>query len=155
MKGGIILAVTTADSKQAYLSLYSVLERNDIDYELTKSRSVRCSVSGRDRDIQLYFSIDASKMLVTLYSTICRRVPQQRTTDAALALCMINNTLTDGELCFDINDRLIYFKMTSSFYNAGLNSSVYEYMLSVAADTIDSYRTALERLMKTEPGPVA
>lgn len=146
------MAVTAALSKQAYLLLYGVLERNDIAYELTGSRSVRCFVSGREHEIQLYFSINASKMLVTLYSPLCRRVPPDRTTDAALAICMINNTLSDGEICFDLNDRLIYYKMTSSFYNAGMSASVYEYMLSVAADAIDSYRPGLEKLLHAEPG---
>ena len=101
--------------------------------------------------MQLFFSIDASKMLVTLYSPLFRHVPSECTTDAALALCMVNNRLPDGELCFDINDRLIYFKMTASFYNAGLSESVFEYMLSVAADTIDAYRHGLEKLMHRRP----
>ena len=140
----------TAKPKNSFNSLCSVLERNGIDYEICSSDCVICSVCSRDRDIRMIFSIDSSKMLITLWSSLYRNVPYEKTTDAALALCMINHSIPDGELCFDIGEHLIYYKLTSSFYNSGISDSVFEYMLSAGANTIEKYRPAIKNLICSE-----
>lgn len=129
------------------LTLCRVLKRNEIDYSLSDNNCVRCSINVRDSEISFVFSVDPSKMLVTLYSRMLSNVPREMSTDAALAICMINHSLSDGAICFDIHEGMIYFKMTSSFYDSGLNDSVCEYMLSVAADTVENYRPSLSRLL--------
>ncbi len=139
--------MTAARSEQAYTALCSVLERNDIDYQKVKGKNIRCSISGTEKDIQLIFTIDESKMLVTLYSPVFRDVPPYRATDIALAICMINHSLTDGMLCFDIKEGFVYFKMTSSFYESGLNSSIFEYMLFVSAEIIEKYSPKIKKLI--------
>lgn len=139
--------MTAARSEQAYTALCSVLERNDIDYEKIQDRNIRCNINGIESDIQLVFSINPSKMLVTLYSPIFKDVPAERATDTALATCIINHSLTDGAMCFDIKENFIYFKMTSSFYESGLNSSIFEYMLSASAEAIEKYREKIKKLI--------
>lgn len=142
--------LTAAGTKNSFSSLCSILERNSIDYEICSNDCVKCSVYSRDRDICMIFSIDSSKMLITLWSALYRNVPYDKTTDAALALCMINHSIPDGELCFDISEHLIYYKLTSSFYNSGISDSAFEYMLSSAANTIEKYRPAIKNLLCSE-----
>ena len=147
MKGGVTKTITAAKSRQAILTLCRVLKRNGIDYSLSAGNCVRCSINVHESEISFIFSVDPSKMLVTLYSRMFSSVPRERSTDAALAICMINHSLPDGTICFDVRDGMIYYKMTSSFYDSGLSDSIIEYMLSAAADTVESYRPSLTRLL--------
>ncbi len=140
------MAITAARSGRVYSMLCDVLERNEIKYEIN-GNTVTCLVNGHDGDIKLMFNIDTSKMLVTLYSPLGGLVPYSGAGDISLALCMINNSVSDGAFCYDITNRLIYFRMTSSFYNSGPTDFIFEYMLSAAADTVDEYRPKLRRLM--------
>ena len=46
-----------------------------------------------------------------------------------------------------MDDRLLYFRMTTSFYETDLNGMLFEYMLSAAADTIEEYSPEIETLL--------
>ncbi len=132
---------------QAVSILCEVLEKNDIRYELTNSSCINCTVTDTDEDIDMVFHINPSKMLVTLYSPVIRSVPEELSGDISLALCMINHTLTDGTFCIDLTAGMVYFKMTASFYNSAPVDSLFEYMLSAAADAMDDYSPKLRKLV--------
>lgn len=134
---------TAAKRLDDFEALYALLEKNDIRYELMDDRRVKCFVPSCGGDIPLYFGIDSFKMLVTLYSPVPFGISQEKTADIAVAVCLINNALADGGFCFDMKTRMIYFKMTFSFYNGGIPDSVFEYMLSAAADAVEIYEPKL------------
>ena len=141
------MILTASYAARSYAALCRTLERNDITFAGDDRRlCVRCKVSGRDIEQNYIFNIDPSKMLITLYSTVPVRVGQENLGDMALALCMINNTISDGSFCIDIGEGILYFKMTVSFYESTVSDTVFEYMLSTAADTIDEYYPGLHRL---------
>ncbi len=133
------MTTTAIRSDQAYNALFRVLDRNEIHYEIDNCYHIRCDIRGQERDISLFFTIDSGKMLATLYAPLPLFIPGDQITELSVALCLINHTLSDGLFCYDITGGLLYFKMTASFYNSRPDDSVYEYMLSVAAETIDEY----------------
>ncbi len=144
------MTITGTKAWQSYTALCKMLEKNDIDFEKDdKDLYVKCNVSGKDVELNFVFTVDASKMLITLYSIIPVQVDKDKAADIALALCVINNTLSDGAFSLDTNNLLVYYKMTSSFYNSKVNSSVYEYMLSEAANTMDDYFIKIKKLIIT------
>ena len=130
-----------------YPALFNVLERNDISYEIKSTYCVKCHISVHDEDVSIMIKTDTDKMLVTLYSPLNVFVPAYMATDTSLAVCMLNHSLADGCFCYDIGDGLVYFKMTSSFYNSKLDDSNFEYMLSYTADIIEEYGAKLYRLV--------
>ncbi len=134
-------------AEQSYNILCDVLNRNDIPYEVIDGPCVACSVSGREGDIRLTFTVDHSKMLITLYAPTVRYIPQERIPDASLAVCILNHQLSDGAFCVDLADSLLYFKLTVSFYNSEPSEDTFSYMLSVAADTVDRYRQRLQAVI--------
>lgn len=145
------MTITTTKSWKNYMTLCRTLDRNDIEYEREDDNlCVKCNVSGRDIELSFWFTINPSKMLITLYSPVPIKLIKDKTADMALAICMINNALEDGSFCLDICDELIYFKMTSSFYETKVNDSMFEYMLSTAADIIDEYYPRLKKLAGSE-----
>ena len=79
------MASITSRSATFYTMLCHVLEHNDIPYERIDDWCVTCLVSGREGDIRLNFTVDDSKMLVTLYAPTVRHIPQERLPDLSLA----------------------------------------------------------------------
>ena len=87
---------------QDYNILCGVLERNGILYEVKSDHSVACIVCAGGGDIRMTFSVDTSKMLVTLFAPVITGVPAETATDMALAVCMINDRIPEGAFCFDV-----------------------------------------------------
>ncbi len=144
------MTITGTKAWQSYTALCKMLERNEIDFERDdKNMYARCTVSGKDTDMNFLFTVDASKMLITLYSIIPIQVEKDKASDMALALCVINNGLSDGAFSLDTSNMLVYYKMTSSFYNSKVNPSVFEYMLSEAADVMEEYFIKIKKLIIT------
>ena len=101
-------------SIKVYQTLCSVLKRNDIIYECDENNlCVRCSISGKEKDFRMIFVIEPSKMLISLYVPIEIDSGLRNVSDLAFALCVINDTLSDGHFCFDRRNTGVYFKMTS------------------------------------------
>lgn len=143
--------MTLTKSWQSYETLCAVLSRNDIDYERNDDNlCVKCSVSGEDIQLNFAFAINPSKMLITLYSPVPVKVKKEKFADMALAVCIINNGLTDGCFCFDPNDGTVFLKMTSSFCDTNVSEELFEYMLSVAADIMDDYFPKINHIAKCE-----
>lgn len=141
------MATTAVRGGQACSVLCDVLTRNDIHFERMSLHCVRCTVSTADKDTHLIFRIHPSKMLVTLYSPIGSFPSPQEIPDLTLALCMMNHSLPDGAFCLDLTTQLVYFKMTSSYYNNTPDSFLFEYLLSAAADAIEEFRPKIEALL--------
>ncbi len=145
------MTITTTKSWKNYMTLCRTLERNYIEYKREdENLCVRCSVGGKDIELSFWFTINPSKMLITLYSPLPIELKRDKTSDMALAICMINSTLEDGSFYIDFKDELIYYKMTSSFYETQINDTIFEYMLSASADIIDEYYPKLKKLAKIE-----
>lgn len=143
--------MTSTKSWQSYETLCGVMERNDIYYEKDDQHlCVKCSVSGQDIQLNFAFVINPSKMLITLFSPMPIQVRKEKSADIALAVCMINNSLSDGNFCFDVNDGTVFFKMTSSFCDTNVSEELFEYMLSVAADTMDDYFHKINQIARSE-----
>ncbi len=150
-RGEIILPTAALPRSQACSILCSVLNRNDIIYDVKSDNSVTCLVCAGDKDIPITFSIDTSRMLVTLLAPVSCCITADITTDIALAVCMINDMISEGSFCFDVTAGLVYYRLTQSYYNQGQSEALYEYMLSCAAELIEEYRPRLKRLLIHSP----
>lgn len=142
------MTITSTKAWKHYMLICRSLEYNDIPYlRDDNSLCVRCRISGRDNEMQFLFSVDPSKMLINLYSPLDISVSAKSSAEAALALCIINNRLSHGCFYLDVDDKLLYFRMTTSFYETDLNGMLFEYMLSAAADTIEEYSSEIQKLI--------
>ncbi len=142
------MTITSTKSWKHYMLICRTLEYNDIPFERDDTAlCVRCRINGNDRDQTFLFSVNPSKMLINLLSPFPLTISREQAPDAALALCMINNELTHGNFYLDMDDQLLYYKMTNSFYETNLNGMLFEYMLSVSADIIDQYYPMLKKII--------
>ncbi len=127
--------------------LCSALDRNDIFYEVKSDTSVTCVVRAGREDIPITFTVDTSKMLVTLFAPITHGVSADIATDTALAVCMINDAVSEGTFCFDVAGGLVYYRLTQSYYNRGQTEFLFEYMLSSAVSQVEEYRPRMKNLL--------
>ena len=140
------MILTSTKAWKHYMLLCRTLDRNGITYKRNDKRlCVRCTLPEGDKDHSFLFSIDPEKMLISLYSPVLTD-SETSGQELAAALCVINNDLRHGCFCYCIEDRLLYFRMTTSFYETNLSGEVFEYMLSRAADTIEEYSEPLRKL---------
>ncbi len=145
------MTITTTKSWKNYMSLCRTLERNDIRYNREDEKlCVMCRVGGNEIELSFRITINPSKMLITLYSPLPIELCNENAADMALAVCMINSTIEDGLFCMDIKNNLLYFKMTSSFYETQINDTIFEYMLSASADIVDEYYPKLKMLARND-----
>lgn len=140
------MTITSTKSWKHYMLICRALEYNDIPYVRNDDKlCIKCTISGKEYEQKFLFSVDSSKMLINLFSPLPLCVSDEQAGDIALALCMINNKLSHGSFYLDMDDHLLYFRMTTSFYETNLNGMIFEYMLSASADTIDEYVSVLSK----------
>ena len=135
------MTLTGSKSLQAFDTLCEVLDRNHIIYRSGRDRLCAiCNISVGDMPTEFIFLIEPSKMLVTLYAPLPGVITPDRIKDTAVMLCVVNYSLPDGQFTLDAMRGSICIRLTSAFYNSEISASVFEYMLSVAADSIEEYR---------------
>lgn len=148
------MTITSTKSWKHYMLICHILSSNDIPFIRNDTAlSIRCSISSRDGDMLFFFSVDPSKMLINLYSPLNFRIKEEDRGEIALGLCMINNKLSHGCFYLDTEDNIIYFRMTTSFYETNLNEMLFEYMLSSAADSVEEFSDVIKKLTGETPSP--
>lgn len=141
------MTITSTKSWKHYMLICHILGYNDIPYIKNDEKlCIRCRITGKEDDLQFVFSVDPVKMLVDLYCPMDTQIEEERTGDIAIGLCMINNRISHGGFYLDTENGIIYFRMTTSFYETDLNAMLFEYMLSSAADFVEEYRFAISEL---------
>ena len=140
------MSVRINKNDRMYETLCRVLKKNEIAFEKTDGLCVCCSVGGKDGENRVIFCADCSKELFVLYAPMVSHIPQECISDVSLAICMLNNRLQDGSFCLDLSARMVYFRMTYSFYNSEPTEDGFAYMLSCAAETVERYRMSFGKL---------
>ena len=122
---------------------------NDLDWTFDKYEDkliITSGVKGDDIPINFIVKVNPKNEVVQFLSKLPFNMPEDKRVDGALAVCAANYTLIDGSFVYDIRDGEILFKMTSSYRGSIFSENVifitkdlFEYMIMVAASTIDKY----------------
>ncbi len=94
---------------------------------------------GDDMRIDIKFELRPQLELAGLLSPMPFEVPEDKRSIMALAVSRANYGMVDG--CFDydyVNGRLL-FRITLSYAGTVLSKDAYDYMLSVACTTVNTY----------------
>ena len=100
---------------------------------------VSCTVSGEDIPMEMLFFVRAEQQVVQLISPMPFRIPDDKLSGAALAVCAVNDILIDGSFDLDLSNGRISFRMTQSFAASHLSKELFDYMLVSSAKIIDDY----------------
>ena len=140
------MILTETKAWKNYKLLCSVLKRNNIVFQRNdKTMNVRCAVPGKDFEQQHFFTVDPSKMLITLFSPVPVSFSRKEACSLCSELCRINCLIKDGCFCADTAEGIVYFRSTISFYGSEIGAEHFGYMLSNAADALEEYYNIIEQ----------
>ncbi len=115
------------------------LPYNKFDNEL----ALASSVYGEDMLIDFIIAVDDETQLVKVLSRLPFTVDEEKRFDMAIAICAVNNRLSDGCFDYDIASGDIIFRLTSSFKDSRLDLNVFDYMFYMSIRTVDHYNIKL------------
>ncbi len=132
--------VNMEKAQEIYASLLHMLDERDWNYEKIEEKlMIKSGVKGEDLPIQFYMTVNPKNQVVQLMSPLPFEMPEDKRLEGAIAICAANYGLCDGSFDYNLTDGAIWFRMTSSYRESILGADLFEYMIMVAAGTIDRY----------------
>ncbi len=132
--------VNMVKAKETYAILCRMLDNKGWHYEkIEDDLVIKSGVKGDDLPIKFIMRVNPRNEVVSFISWMPFNVDEEKRIDMALAVCIANYGLVDGSFDYDLSDGSILFRLTSSYKDTVLSESLLEYMLMVAASTVDEY----------------
>ena len=100
---------------------------------------INCGARGEDLPMDIFIIVNPQAQVVSLISPMPFKIGEDKRVDAALAVCVANYGLVNGTFGYDLADGEIRFRIVSSFRESILSEELFNYMVLVAASTIDDY----------------
>lgn len=136
-------------AKEIYGILCSFLDNDDWKY--TKHEEdlvITMSARGDDLPIEFVVKVDSGRSLVSLFSRLPFKAPNDKIVETAVAIAMTNYGLVDGSFDLDMKEGGIVFRMTTSYLDSLISEEVFKYMIYCTAHTVDEYNDKLMMLVK-------
>lgn len=136
-------------ARAAFDTLCSALDNNDWRYQKNEENmTISCGARGDDLPIDIRIEVDAERMLVMLLSQLPFTAPEDKRTEMAIAVSVINNMLVDGSFDYDIRSGRMVFRISSSFRESLLGERAFMYILLCSCKTVDDFNDKLMMLAK-------
>ena len=127
-------------AKSVYETICKSLENNGWNYTREEEDLViRCGIRGDDLPMDIVFIVNPKAQVVSLFSPMPYKIKEDKRVEAALAVCVANNGLVNGAFDYDLSDGSIHFRVVSSFCESILGEELFNYMIMIAAGTVDIY----------------
>ncbi len=127
-------------AKEVYNGLINMLDTRGWKYEKIEDQlMIKSGVKGDDLPIQFVMLVNPRNQVVQFRSFLPFDMPEDKRIDGAIAVCVANYGLVDGSFDYDLSDGTIAFRLTCSYRDSQLSADLFEYMIMVAAGTVDSY----------------
>ena len=127
-------------AKSVYETICKSLENNGWNYTREEEDLViRCGVRGDDLPMDIVIIVNPKAQVVSLFSPMPYKIKEDKRVEAALAVCVANNGLVNGAFDYDLSDGSIHFRVVSSFCESILGEELFNYMIMIAAGTVDIY----------------
>ncbi|MBQ8762724.1 MAG: YbjN domain-containing protein [Clostridia bacterium] len=129
-----------AKAKETYEVLCKMLDNKKWHYDkIEDDLVIKSGVKGDDLPIDFIMRVNPRNEIVSFFSWMPYKVDESKRIDLALAVCTANYGLADGSFDYNLSDGTILFRLTSSYKESTLSEELFEYMLMVAASTVDIY----------------
>ena len=120
--------------------LIKMLDNRGWKYEKHEDKLlIKSGVKGDDLPVEFIVIVKPRNEVVQFISAMPFNMPEDKRVDGALAICAANYGIVDGSFDYDLRDGKILFRMTSSYRESTLSEDLFEYMIMVAASTVDNY----------------
>ena len=127
-------------AKVVYETICKALDARDWKYKrIDEDLAITCGARGEDLPMDIYIVVDPNAQVVSLLSPMPFKVGEDKRVDGALAVCIANYGLINGCFDYDLADGEIRFRIVSSYRESILSEELFNYMVMVAANTVDDY----------------
>ncbi len=132
--------VNMTRAKEVFNTLVAMLDERDWHYDkFEDDLLIKSGIKGDDLPIEFFVVVNPKNQVVQFISKLPFNMPEDKRVDGAIAVCVANYGLVDGSFDYDISDGEIRYRLTSSYRESTLGKDLFEYMIMVAAGTVDNY----------------
>ena len=127
-------------AQTVYETICSMLTKKD--WKFTRHDEdlvITCGARGEDLPMEFVIIVNPKAQVVSMYSNMPYSIGKEKRVEAAVAVHIANHGLINGTFAYDIGAGSIRFRIVSSFRGSILSEELFEYMILVAASTIDQY----------------
>lgn len=143
------MAENLVKAREVYGTLIRMLDSRDWKYEKHEDKLlIKSGIQGDDLPVEYIMLVNPRNEVVQFLSSLPFKMPEDKRVDGALAVCVANYGLVDGSFDYDLTDGEIRYRLTSSYRDSELSPEVFEYMMMVAASTVDNYNDKFFMLSK-------
>ena len=137
-------------AKAVYDVLIRMLDTRDWKYEKHEDKLlIKSGIKGDDLPVEFIMIVKPKNEVVQFISSLPFNMPEDKRVDGAIAVCVANYGLVDGSFDYDLTDGEIRYRLTSSYCgDSVLSEDLFEYMIMVAASTVDRYNDKFFMLAK-------
>ena len=137
-------------ARKQFNTLIDMMNSNELKF--TKHEDDLSISSGfitEDLPVEYFIRIDAEIEMAVFISKLPFTMPEEKRVDGAIAVCVANNGIVNGNFDYDINDGEIVFRLTTSFKSGSvLSEDLFEYMIMASASMVDRYNDKFFMLAK-------
>lgn len=127
-------------AKFVYETVCKALENNGWKYTREEEDLViRCGARGEDLPMDIVIVVNPEAQVVSLFSPMPYKIKEDKRVEAALAVCVANRGMVNGSFDYDLVEGIIHFRVVSSYRESILGEELFNYMLMIAAGTVDIY----------------
>lgn len=109
---------------------------------------VRLAIVKDDLPMEIRLIVDPENLLISLYSTFPFFLSEENLTDGALALCYINDHLTDGCFDLDLETGRVCFRVTLTFRESLISQEAIKYLFDCTVYIVDEYNDKMLAISK-------
>lgn len=136
-------------AREVYATLVRMLDTRDWKYEKhEEDLLIKSGIRGDDLPVEFIVYVKPRNEVVQFISSLPFNMPEDKRVDGAIAVAVANYGLVDGSFDYDLRDGEIRYRLTSSYRESTLGEDLFEYMIMVAASTVDRYNDKFFMLAK-------
>ncbi len=136
-------------ANEVFNVLVNMLDTRDWKYEKhEEDLLIKSGIKGDDLPIEFIVVVKPRNEVVQFISALPFNMPEDKRVEGAIAVCAANYGIVDGSFDYDLTDGQILFRLTSSYRESKLSEDLFEYMIMVAASTVDNYNDKFFMLSK-------
>lgn len=127
----------------------STLDHENLKYNSDKDKLlVFLSATGEDLPIDVLFKVDYERSVLTVYSVLDTKAPEDKRVEFAIAVNAANFYLVNGSFDFDFSDDRVSYRMAYPYLDSGVSEKTIQYMLYCLFSTVDEYNDRFLMLAK-------
>lgn len=136
-------------AERAFSTLCAALDAREWRYKKENDDlMVQFDVKGDDLPMHFIIFMDVDRQMARLLSPLSFKMSEEKRVEGAIAACVANCGMVDGNFDYDISDGSITFRMTESFRDCTLGETVFQYLISCACAMVDQYNDKFLALSK-------